>query len=937
MKDSGWSTYRRLLGYVWPYGLLFLVSVVGFLLGSGAEAYFLNLFGNLIDSWDEGLPDASFFIPVMMFSAVIVRGIGEVIGELLLSHISFSIVHNLRVQLFEQLLQMPGAFFDASSQGHLVSRITFNVAQLRDTGTDALKSIVQDGGKIIVYLAYMIYLNWMLTLIFIAAVPIVALVVVFAARRFRRIARRIQNSMGDVTHVTSETVSGYRVVRTFGGEAYERQRFLKASHTNRRQNLKMVVTKTASTHFVQILVVGAVSVLIALLARPELAAGLSTGDLVIFLALSGMLARPIRKLTDVNARLQRGLAAAQDIFGQLDQAIEPDTGTHRVERVQGRVEFRDVSFTYASGPSAVIRNVSFTIEPGQTVALVGKSGSGKSTLASLIPRFYDVESGEVLIDGVPVQDYEKYNLREQIALVTQQVTLFNDSLATNIAYGALQDAPPDAIADAVRRAHADGFIGQLPDGLDTVVGDDGVLLSGGQRQRVAIARALLKDAPILILDEATSALDTESERHIQAALEEVMRGRTTLVIAHRLSTVENADLILVVDAGSIVESGTHSSLMAQGKVYAALYDAQFEDGATAAAGTSEHGRVKPLAVDYIERTLSPLSSGWYQDAWWTRLLMPLSWLFGKLAARRRFQFATGKRTPWRADVPVVVVGNITVGGTGKTPFVIWLAGWLRARGFRPGIVSRGYGGRAGSSPLAVPVTNADPELYGDEAPILAKRSGCPVVVCANRVKAVKQLLSNGTVDIVVSDDGLQHYALARDVEIAVVDGHRGLGNGRLLPAGPLREPAERISEFDWVVSNGRASSLVEDEALMLVCPRAFIHLASGERLGVHEFAERYTDVHAVAGIGNPNRFAHTLRELGLRPLVHPLKDHHRYTGAEIEFADSWPIVCTEKDAVKLSQVDASLERCWYLEIDVSIDAKDEQRLTEILHAHAILK
>ena len=358
------------------------------------------------------------------------------------------------------------------------------------------------------------------------------------------------------------------------------------------------------------------------------------------------------------------------------------------------------------------------------------------------------------------------------------------------------------------------------------------------------------------------------------------------------------------------------------------------------SGWSTHRRlfdsVRRYWLDFFERTLSPLATGWYQDAWWTYLLMPFSWLFGKLTARRRFRFATGKRTPWRADVPVIIVGNVTLGGTGKTPLVIWLVDWLRARGFRPGVVSRGYGGRAVATPLEVPSLNADADLYGDEAPIIANRSGCPVVVCTDRVKAVKHLLSNGCVDIVVSDDGLQHYALARDVEIVVVDGHRGLGNGRLLPAGPLREPATRMSEADWIVSNGRPSGLVPDEAVMSVCPRAFIHLRTRERLDVDEFADRYNDVHAVAGIGNPTRFAHTLRELGLRPLVHPLRDHHRYSGTEIEFADGLPVVCTEKDAVKLCQIDAPLERCWYLEIDVVIDAKDEERLTDILHAHAIL-
>ncbi len=582
MRVDGWATYRRLLGYVWPYSAAFAGSIIAFLLGSAAEASFVKLFERLIDNWEEGLPQAALFVPLAMVGAVLVRGVGELVGEMLLSRISFSVVHNLRVALFEQLLHMPSAFFDATAHGHLVSRITYNVAQLHDAGTVALRTIVQDGVKVLVLLGCMVYLSWELTLIFVAAVPVVAVVVLAASRRFRRIARRIQGSMRDVTHVTGEMVSGYRVIRIFGGERHERERFTRASHANRRQNLKMVMTKVASTHVVQFLVVTAVAVLIALLARPEIAQGLSVGNFAGFLMFAGLLVRPVRKLTEINARLQRGLAAAEDVFGQLDAELETDSGTHTVDRVRGRIEFRDVHFAYRGGAVDVLRGVDLVIEPGQTVAVVGKSGSGKSTLASLIPRFYDADRGAVCIDGVPVQAYAKDNLRSQIALVAQQVTLFNDTLVANIAYGSLSGADSGSIDDAVRRAHADVFIDRLPRGLDTEVGDDGALLSGGERQRVAIARALLKDAPILILDEATSALDSDAERHIQAALDEVMRGRTTLVIAHRLSTVENADVIVVMDEGSIVETGTHDALMASGKVYASLHDARFADAEPAA-------------------------------------------------------------------------------------------------------------------------------------------------------------------------------------------------------------------------------------------------------------------------------------------------------------------------------------------------------------------
>ena len=944
---SDWTTYRRLLRYVRPYWLIFIIAVLGFLIGSGAETYFVSLFGNLIDSWDEQLVDAAFLIPVLMLGAAVARGLGEILGEMLLSQISFSVVHNIRTQLFDQLLLMPSAYFDASSQGHLVSRITYNVAQLRDTGTDALKSVIQDGGKILVYVGYMVFLSWKLTLIFAATAPLVAIVVIFASARFRRISRRIQNSMGDVTHVASETVSGYRVVRIFGGESYERGRFHKSSRYNRRQNLKMVATKVSSTQIIQIFVAAALSILIALLFQPEIGGHLSTGQVVTFLGLAGMLARPIRKLSEVNAKLQRGLAAAEDVFGQLDQPEEFDAGELDVARVTGRIEFRNVSFTYKQGSEAVLKNLNVTIEPGQTVALVGKSGGGKSTFASLIPRFYEPDSGTILLDGEPLEKYKLTSLRKQIALVTQQVTLFNDTLERNIAYGGLADATPEQIENAVQRAHAEPFINELAKGLQTIVGDDGVLLSGGQRQRIAIARALLKDAPVLILDEATSALDTTSERQIQAALEEVMRGRTTIVIAHRLSTIEKADVILVMHEGRIMESGDHASLLAQQGIYAELYNAQFEDEdeeKNKPISKSLEGKTRLSSVlvqlPSAERTLGPLTRAWYSGAWWPKLLLPLSWVFTKLASRRRLQYLTGVKTPWRAPVPVIVVGNITTGGTGKTPFVIWLARRLQGLGFQPGIISRGYGGRSSRTPQFVSATSS-PELVGDEAPILAARTGLPVVVCTDRAAAVREIIETRGCDIVIADDGLQHYALARDIEIVVVDGHRGVGNGACLPAGPLREPISRLKEVDWVISNGCASGLHAEESLMKVLPLRFVSVSDAARttLSCDEFVSRHTNVNALSGVGNPVRFAQTLRELRINPLLHALDDHHRFDGTELRFDNDWPVVCTEKDAVKIAESISSwteIEReVWYLEIDVELEANAEQRLEALLCEHGI--
>ena len=914
-----------------PYWALFAVAVLAFLLGSAAEAYFTEIFAALIDTWGSDNLDTALYIPVAMFVAALVRAFGTIIGEMLLSLISFNVVYNLRVQLFDQLLDMPSRYFDASSQGHLVSRLTFNVAQLRDTGTDALKTIVQDGIKLIVYFGWMLVLSWQLTLIFVAAVPLLALVVMFASRRFRRISKRIQGSMGDVTHVASEAVNGYRVVKVYGGETYERDRFERASRVNRQQSMKMAVTKVTSTQVNEVLVALAIALLVLFLFESGIGAEMTKGDVVQFLSLAGLLARPIRKLSDVNAKLQRGLAAAEDVFSQLDEQREEDPGEATVSRARGRIEFRDVRFSYNRGNEPVLKGISLTVEPGQTMALVGRSGSGKSTIASLIPRFYDVQSGDILLDGKPLQSYNLRSLRDQIALVNQQITLFNDTLEKNIAYGGLVGADLDAIQEAVERAHATGFIGDLPDGLDTIVGDNGVLLSGGQRQRIAIARALLKDAPILILDEATSALDTESERHIQAALEEVMKGRTTIVIAHRLSTIENADIIVVMEDGAIVEQGDHATLLAQGGAYAALHSAQFEEEELPVSVPKARKRRRRQASAPLRASTRAVEQGWYEGAWWSRLLSPFSWLFGRLSRRRRRAYTTGGKSVWRAPVPLVVVGNITAGGTGKTPLVVAFVKWLVEQGFSPGVVSRGYGSSSERKVTRVPM-DGDPSNYGDEPPLIARRTGVPVYVGADRVRAVQMLLAENRCDIVVTDDGLQHYALARDVEICVVDGVRGLGNGRLLPAGPLREPPDRLRQVDLVVSNGKGFPQVD--IAMHVAPTALVSLATGERFPV-DHLPRNTTVHAVAGIGNPHRFETTLRDLGLDPVLHAYEDHHVFDGREVQYEDGWPVITTEKDAGKLRMDGVDLQRVYYLEVAVELSEALAATFAHLLNEHGI--
>ncbi|WP_440863791.1 lipid A ABC transporter ATP-binding protein/permease MsbA [Symbiopectobacterium purcellii] len=576
-KDlSTWQTLRRLWPMISPFRAGLAAAAIALIINAAGDTLMLSLLKPLLDQ-GFGKTDRSvlLWMPLVVMGLMLVRGITSYVSTYCVSWVSGKVVMNMRRRLFSHIMGMPVGFFDQQSTGTLLSRITYDSEQVASSSSSALITLVREGASIIGLFVLMFYYSWQLSIILIVIAPIVAIAIRVVSKRFRNISKNIQNTMGQVTASAEQMLKGHKELLIFGGQDFEVTRFDKVSNRIRTQGMKMVSASAISDPIIQLIASLALAFVLYAASFPSVMDTLTAGTITVVFSSMIALMRPLKSLTNVNAQFQRGMAACQTLFAILDMEQEKDEGTRVLERAEGDVEFRNVSFAYPTKETLALKNVSLHIAPGKTVALVGRSGSGKSTIANLITRFYDIQSGQILLDGHDLRDYTLSSLRRQVALVSQHVHLFNDTIANNISYACGDRYSREDIERAAKMAHAMDFISKMDNGLDTIIGENGVLLSGGQRQRIAIARALLRDCPILVLDEATSALDTESERAIQAALDELQKDRTALMIAHRLSTIESADEILVVEDGQIIERGPHTELLAKNGAYAQLHKMQF--------------------------------------------------------------------------------------------------------------------------------------------------------------------------------------------------------------------------------------------------------------------------------------------------------------------------------------------------------------------------
>jgi len=914
------SPLKRLFSYTYRFKFSFILSIIGFILFALADIAAVEWIRRIIEYINSNSNEFNIYLVLALVFIALGRGTGFFVGNYFMSRVGFGIVHDLRSELFSKLINLPKNFFDQNQSGQLINRITFTTTQVSGAASNAIKTLVREGFLLVGLLIYMFTLNWKLTLLLLITTPFIALIVYIAGRRLRKLAKTIQTAMGDVTHLASEAVDGNLEIKSFNAEKYETERFLAANASNKNQNLKLEATSNLATPIIQLLVSISLSIVAYFALGSQLGIELKAEDFVAFITAAGLMAKPIRQLSNINAVIQKGLAAAVEIFDQLDSKEEDDNG--QIDSpILGNIEFKNVSFSYNS-KELVLSDLNFSISQNETVAIVGKSGSGKSTISNLLSRFYSNYGGSISIDGVSILDYQLTHLRKSISIVSQSPTLFNDTIEKNIAYGDT-DIDKEKLQESAKISGCSEFISKFPEGFKSEIGDDGVLLSGGQRQRIAIARAFYKDSPIIILDEATSALDNESELIVQEAIEKLINNRTTIVIAHRLSTIENANKILVLDEGSIRETGSHDELLEKQGIYKNLYQNTFND-----SNNRNNSSRKYVAQEFLPSvTEDPTQDGylidaWYKKSWWLYILTPFTFLFSAIVKVRRNSYLKNPKKVWRSPIPIIVVGNISMGGTGKTPLVKFIASQLSNRGFKPGLISRGYGGKYSGTLEVTDETTF--KQTGDEAQILSKLR-MPLFLDRNRSRGAKKLQEKHDIDVIISDDGLQHYGMGRDIEIAVIDGSRRLGNGLAFPAGPLREPKSRLKEVDFIINNGGPTE--GDEILMTLNPSKFIHLNSGKDYSIDKWP-MHNQVHAVAGLGNPNRFFDLLQRLGFEFDKNPFPDHHKYNKRDLYFLDHLPILMTEKDAAKCKHFKNS--KIWYLSIESKIESLFIERIEEKL-------
>ena len=576
--NNGKELYLRLLKYVESYKKKFLVAIFGMVIFAATEPALPALMKPMLDgSFIEKYEQMMLLIPILLILIYIIRGTATFITAVALNWISYTVITELRIEMFQRLITLPNSYYDNHPTGTTISKLTYDVNQVGQAATEVLIILVRDSLAIIGLVSWMLYLDWQLSLLVFITAPIIILIVRSVSIRLRSINHSLQDQMGILTQILEESISGQRIIKIFNGSQYETNRIKDITTQIRLFNMKNIVTTNITSPIVQIVSVSALSAVVYIASIQSANNQITAGEFISFFAAMAMLMTPVKRITGVNAILQRGLAASDSVFNLIDQKPEKDPALPIILEQIGSIEFDKVSISYPGNNATVLKHIQLTIRPNETVALVGSSGSGKSTLANLLPLFYVPTDGHIRINNINILDLSLKELRSKIALVSQDIILFNDTIASNIAYGAMSDASLDQIYDAADKAHALEFIEKLPNGFKSIIGEKGMLLSGGQRQRIAIARALLKDAPILILDEATSALDSKSEQHIQLALDELIKDRTTLMIAHRLSTIAKADRIIVMDGGRIVEEGTHDYLYKLGGIYAHLYDLQFQE------------------------------------------------------------------------------------------------------------------------------------------------------------------------------------------------------------------------------------------------------------------------------------------------------------------------------------------------------------------------